>query len=43
MYEAFGSVGYGMTLVEYESQIRLLGKIPEDYEKWVEETGKAWR
>jgi uncharacterized protein YbjT (DUF2867 family) len=43
MYEAFGSVGYGMTLVEYEAQIRLLGKIPEDYEKWVEETGKAWR
>jgi uncharacterized protein YbjT (DUF2867 family) len=43
MYEAFGSVGYGMTEDEYESQIKLLGKEPEDYAKWVEETGKAWR
>jgi uncharacterized protein YbjT (DUF2867 family) len=43
MYEAFGSVGYGMTEDEYESQIRLLGKEPEDYAEWVEETGKAWR
>jgi uncharacterized protein YbjT (DUF2867 family) len=43
MYEAFGSVGYGMTQVEYESQIKLLGKEPEDYAHWVEETGKAWR
>jgi nucleoside-diphosphate-sugar epimerase len=43
MYEAFGRVGFGMTQVEYDSQIRLLGKEPEDYAKWVEETGKAWR
>jgi nucleoside-diphosphate-sugar epimerase len=38
MYEAFGSVGFGMTQIEYESQISLLGKEPEDYAKRVEET-----
>lgn len=43
MYEAFGRVRFGMTQEEYESQIELLGKEPEDYEKWVEGTGKAWR
>jgi nucleoside-diphosphate-sugar epimerase len=43
MYEAFSRVGFGMTHDQYELQIELLGKEPEDYAKWVEETGKSWR
>jgi nucleoside-diphosphate-sugar epimerase len=43
MYEAFGRVGFGMTEDQYALQIELLGKEPEDYAKWVEETGKTWR
>lgn len=43
MYEAFGEVGFGMTQDDYELQVELLEKEPEDYAKWVEETGKAWR
>ncbi|KAK4551739.1 hypothetical protein LTR86_010932 [Recurvomyces mirabilis] len=43
MYEAFGNVGFGMTPEEYELQVELLGKESENYAKWVEESGKAWR
>lgn len=42
MYETFRKVAFGVTQDEYQLQIGLLGKEPEDYAKWVEETGKTW-
>jgi uncharacterized protein YbjT (DUF2867 family) len=42
MYEAFATVGFGMCEEEYDVQVKLLGKVPEDYEPWVAETGERW-
>jgi len=43
MYETFEEIGFGMSEEEYEEQLRLLGKEPEDYEAWVMKTGESWR
>ncbi|GKT82460.1 transcriptional regulator [Colletotrichum tofieldiae] len=42
MYELFESVGFGMSEEDYKSQVELLGKEPEDYVQFVEETAKSW-
>ncbi|KAF2798806.1 NAD(P)-binding protein [Melanomma pulvis-pyrius CBS 109.77] len=42
MYETFESQGFGMTEEEYQEQVKLLGKEPESYEKFVEDTAKEW-
>ena len=43
MYEIFEEEGFAMTEAEYEQQVALLGMKPEDYEKFVADTAKAWR
>ncbi|KAK4554801.1 hypothetical protein LTR86_007949 [Recurvomyces mirabilis] len=42
MLESFDNVGFGMSEAEYDEQVKLLGREPEDYAKWVAETGKSW-
>lgn len=42
MFECFGEHGFGMSEEEYELQIEVLGKKPDDYAQWVEETGSQW-
>lgn len=42
MYQAFGEHGFGMTEEEYELQVEVLGKQPEDYGEWVKKTAKEW-
>lgn len=42
MYEAFGEHGFGMTEEEHRLQVEALGKQPDDYAQWVQETGSRW-
>lgn len=42
MYELFGREGFAMPEEEYGRLCEVLGREPEDYEKWVLTTGKAW-
>ena len=42
MYEAFGEHGFGMSEEEHELQVGILGKQPDDYSQWVQETGSQW-
>ncbi|KZL69631.1 family transcriptional regulator [Colletotrichum incanum] len=42
MYELFETVGLGMSEDDYESQVELLGKEPEDYAQFVKDTAKSW-
>jgi uncharacterized protein YbjT (DUF2867 family) len=42
MYEAFGEHGFGMTHEEFQLQVELLGKQPDDYSQWVLEMGSRW-
>jgi uncharacterized protein YbjT (DUF2867 family) len=42
MYEAFGEHGFGMSEEEYLLQVEVLGKEPDDYSQWVQETGSQW-
>ena len=42
MYEIFLNVGFGMSEEEYEQQVELLGKEPEDYPAWVRKIGESW-
>lgn len=42
MYEAFGGHGFGMSEEEHQLQVELLGKQPDDYSQWVQETGSQW-
>lgn len=43
MYKCFDRTPFGMTERDYQDQVELLGKEPNRYEKFVEETGKVWR
>ena len=43
MYETFEVEGFGMSEREYEVQVELLGREPEDYEAWVRKVGEGWR
>ncbi|KAL8843149.1 MAG: hypothetical protein Q9170_000279 [Blastenia crenularia] len=43
MYELFESIEFGMTVEEYEEQVELLGKEPNDYEEFVRKTGAEWK
>lgn len=43
MYQTFFDTGFGMSDAEYEQQVELLGKEPEDYAAWVKKTGESWR
>jgi uncharacterized protein YbjT (DUF2867 family) len=42
MYEAFGEYGFGMSEEEHRLQVEVLGKEPDDYSQWVQETGAQW-
>jgi uncharacterized protein YbjT (DUF2867 family) len=42
MYEHLLGHGLSMTEAEYQQQVELLGKEPEDFEPWVEKTAQAW-
>ena len=42
MYEAFGEHGFGMSEEEHKVQVEVLGKQPDDYTQWVQETGPQW-
>lgn len=42
MVETFAKRGFGMTEQEYQLQLELLGKVPEDYEAWVREVASTW-
>lgn len=42
MYEAFGEHGFGMSEEEHQLQVEVLGKQPDDYPQWVQETGSQW-
>jgi uncharacterized protein YbjT (DUF2867 family) len=42
MYEAFGEHGFAMSEEEYQLQVEVLGKQPDDYAEWVQETGSQW-
>ena len=42
MYEAFGEHGFGMSEEEHQLQVEVLGKQPDDYSQWVQETGSQW-
>ena len=42
MFEAFGEHGFGMSEEEYQLQVEVLGKQPDDYEQWVQKTGSKW-
>lgn len=42
MYEAFGEHGFGMSEEEHQLQVDVLGKQPDEYAKWVHETGSQW-
>lgn len=42
MYEAFGEHGFGMSEEEHQLQVEVLGKQPDDYTQWVQETGSQW-
>lgn len=43
MYEIFEQMGFGMSDEEYAEQLKLLGKEPEDYEKWVAGVVEEWK
>jgi uncharacterized protein YbjT (DUF2867 family) len=43
MYKCFDQIPFGMTEADYQDQVKLLGREPSSYEKFVEETGEAWR
>jgi uncharacterized protein YbjT (DUF2867 family) len=43
MYETFEVQEFGMTEENYEEQVKLLGKEPEKYEKFVEDTAREWK
>ncbi|KAH6886974.1 hypothetical protein B0T10DRAFT_76544 [Thelonectria olida] len=43
MYEFFDKEGFGMNQAEYEAQVKLLGKTPESYEKFVAEIAGQWK
>ncbi|KAF3046785.1 hypothetical protein E8E11_009374 [Didymella keratinophila] len=42
MYETFAQRGFLMSEADYKEQVKLLGKEPESYEKFVELTAKEW-
>ncbi|WYZ34030.1 hypothetical protein EsH8_I_000306 [Colletotrichum jinshuiense] len=42
MYEQFEARGFAMSEKEYKLQVDLLGKEPEDYVRFVGDTGKLW-
>lgn len=42
MYEAFGEYGFDMTEEEFQLQVEVLGKQPDDYAQWVLEMGSQW-
>jgi hypothetical protein len=42
MYEGFGEHGFGMSEEEHKLQVEVLGKHPDDYVQWVQETGSQW-
>jgi uncharacterized protein YbjT (DUF2867 family) len=42
MFEMFEEMPFGMNKEEYDEQVELLGKEPNSYEKFVEETAKSW-
>ncbi|KAJ5917398.1 hypothetical protein N7466_010952 [Penicillium verhagenii] len=42
MVESFAKDAFCMTEEEYQLQVELLGKIPEDYEVWVKDTASKW-
>lgn len=42
MYEAFGEYGFGMSEEEHRLQVEVLGKEPDDYIQWVQETASQW-
>jgi len=43
MYEIFEAQGFGMTKENYDEQVKLLGKEPEKYERFVEDTARQWK
>ena len=43
MYETFAKKGFGMGEEEYQVQVELLGREPEDYAAWVKKEGESWR
>ena len=43
MYKLFDVSSFGMTKEEYDEQVELLGKEPSSYEKFVEDTARAWK
>ena len=43
MYEAFGEHGFRMSEAEHQLQVEVLGKQPDDYAQWVQETGSQWK
>lgn len=42
MYETFALTGFEFPEEEYQKQLELLGKEPEDYEAWVKKTAASW-
>ena len=42
MYEIFEKEAFGMSEEEYQVQVKLLGREPEDYEAWVRRVGESW-
>lgn len=42
MFETFAERGFDMSGESYKEQVKLLGKEPESYAKFVEVTGKQW-
>lgn len=43
MYETFAKEGFGMGEKEYQVQVELLGREPEDYAAWVKKEGESWK
>ena len=42
LFEFLMTYGVSMSSEEYDEQVRLLGKEPDDYETWVKETAESW-
>ncbi|KAK8018168.1 hypothetical protein PG991_007358 [Apiospora marii] len=42
MHETFAAHGFGMTEEQYQQQVELLGREPDDYTEWVKATGSQW-
>ncbi|KAF2450676.1 NAD(P)-binding protein [Karstenula rhodostoma CBS 690.94] len=42
LFESLLASGISMTDAEYQDQIKLLGKEPDRFESWVEETARIW-